>query len=155
MYPFKLHEGPQLDANGEWKCSVMPEKTYRTNSWSDSYKDISIYQHGEPVKLGGEGSSIMLPESEEFLVKLVGTYTNPADPTNPKRYESVYRLKPAENEENKVSDGVYKFRSGRFYTIAVAVYGLKTVVVNSEIKAWEPGSSLEIDPDNPVGGGIY
>ena len=155
MYPFMLHEGPQKDASGQWKCSVMPTNTYRTNPWSDSYIGRSIYQHGDPVRIGGEGSCILLPEQEEFLIKLVATYTDPADPTNPKRYESVYRLKPAVNEDNKVSDGVYKFRSGRYYTIAVAVYGLKHIEVYSDIQAWQTGAPVEIDPDNPIEGKIY
>lgn len=158
LYPFMLHEGPKQDANGQWKCSVMPEKTYRTNPWDKAYEDktLSIYQHGDPVRLGGEGSCMLLPEQEEFLIKLVATYdSDPNDPTKKRTFESVYRLKPQENKENMGEDGKYKFRSGRYYTIAVAVYGLKEIKVFSQIKDWEQGASVEIDPDNPIGGEIY
>ena len=155
MYPFKLHEGPQKDDNGQWKCSPMRTNFYRTNEWNDSYIGTPIDKHGDPVRIGGEGSCIMLPEQEEFLSKLVATYTNPKEPTNPQRFESVYRLKPIENDDNKVSDGVYKFRSGHYYTIAVAVYGLKEIKVFSEIDKWNQGATVVIDPDNPVGGEKY
>lgn len=166
---FVLHEGPHKNDDGKWVCDVMPAGQYKANPWHKEYNPdpdnhpelawpitdrIWPENNEEIVRLGGEKACIMLPESEEFLVKIVGTY-DPDDPTKKRRFESVYRLTPQRNEENLGEDGKYRFCSGRYYTIAVAVYGLEVVVVNSTIVAWKPGATVEIDPDNPVGGDIY
>jgi len=169
---FRLHEGPHKNDDGKWVCDVMPEGQYKTNPWHkeynpdpDNHPELAwpitdrIQPDEEIICLGSKvhkGACIMLPESEEFLVKIVGTYDpDPNDPTKKRKFESVYRLTPQRNEENLGEDGKYRFCSGRYYTIAVAVYGLEVVVVNSTIDAWKDGKTVEIDPDNPVGGDIY
>lgn len=166
---FKLHEAPKPDADGNWKCDEMPEGKYHTNPWHKEYDPdpekhpelkVPITERIQPdeekVFLGGEGACIMLPESEEFLVKIVATYDpDPDDPTKKRQFESVYALKPQQSDANKGEDGVYRFCSGHYYSIAVAVYGLQEIKVFTTIDGWKEGETMPIDFDNPVGGGIY
>lgn len=164
---FVLREGPQKNEDGKWDCPEMPAGKYRTNPWHEEYnpKDNPelawpiidrIWPGEEKVCLGGESACIMLPESEEFLVKILATYDpDPNDPTKKRRFESVYRLKPQQSEENLGEDGIYRFQSGRYYTIAVAVYGLKEIELFTEIGTWKPAGEITIDPDNPEEADIY
>lgn len=166
---FELRESPHKNEDGKWVCDVMPAGKYRTHLWHKEYNPdpvehpelaVPITERIQPdekkVYIGGDSACIMLPESEEFLVKIVGTYDpDSLDKTKKRKFESVYRLKPQENDNNKGEDGILRFRPGRYYTIAVAVYGLKEIELFTEIDAWKSAGEITIDPDNPEEADIY
>ena len=122
----------------EWKESYWADKAAGTK--------IPIFER-DHIDLG---SSMMLPQSSEFVITICSTYKDVYG--NEQKYKSHYRVTAAslgENPDNwDEATQQYVFKRARYYTINLAVYGLQPIQVIANIEGWKDGGEVYVDPDD-------
>jgi hypothetical protein len=124
--------------NVEWKEKYWVNKAVGTA--------IPIFER-DPLNLG---TSMMLPQSSEFVITICSTYTDATGGSHVMK--SHYRVTAAslgENPDNwDEATQQYVFKRARYYTINLAVYGLQPIQVIANIEGWKEGEEIIIGPDD-------
>jgi hypothetical protein len=157
---YYLHEKPEIvdsvQADSTTRrmlrnCAMLPASKYSVE-WKDEYwvdkaagTKIPIFER-DHLDIG---TSMMLPQSPEFVITICSTYTDATGGEH--KMKSHYRVTAAsvgENPDNwDEATQQYVFKRARYYTINLAVYGLQPIQVIANIESWKEGGVIYIDPD--------
>jgi hypothetical protein len=157
---YYLHEKPEIVDSVQADSTtrrmlrnsvMMPAGKYKAE-WKDAYwideaahKAVPIFER-DHIDVG---TSMMLPQSPEFVITICSTYTDATGGSQ--KMKSHYRVTAAslgENPDNwDEATQQYVFKRARYYTINLAVYGLQPIQVIGNIEAWKEGGEIYIDPD--------
>jgi len=151
-----LHENPELEEvtleDGTIEERLKPceliDSGYYHVEWKKGYANTTLNQR-EYVDIGG---SIILPSRQEYVITIVATQNREGEI---KRIVSTYRVAAPEKEENRDADGNYVFKTGRYYTINLVVYGLQPIKVFANIEGWQEGETIIVDPDDAETEQVY
>ena len=89
---------------------------------------------------------VMLADSYkmQFTLKQTGI----ADP----RPSKVYTLNKDLVDVDSNTDGIQSpdnLKIGYEYVVTIKIFGLEDIEIYAELKPWEPGGNITIDPDDP------
>ena len=73
----------------------------------------------------------------------------PGEPLDVAALETVIdatKVTPKEGDEG----GLTTFEAGKTYDVTIIVYGMEQIEVTAELKDWEEGGSVVIDPDQDM-----
>lgn len=142
--------------NGE-KCEpIDPESDKYRLKWdrSDLFETVNGKEQLKNIfdrpsmRIGG---SMMVPPAESYQIDLHFDQEIRDKDGNVKESETRRGLTSSYivKVPNAAEDGSSKFKSGYKYDIHIAVYGLQEIQVTANIKDWQNGGIIDIDPDAP------
>ena len=99
----------------------------------------------------GNGASILaVPGVASYWLTVQLKYNEAASATNTTPIEAIHMELKAEELKNGVdSANATEFEAGKEYNVTIKVIGPKEVEITADLKPWEDGGSVTIDPDTP------
>ena len=118
----------------------------------ESFDAVQVDQNTAGNHLGDEGACLLVaPGMDQIEMEIHMEHTDYNIPIE------SYKYTVKASEVKKEVDGnlvpVTSFEAGLSYDFYVYVYGPEEILVDAKVAKWEPGGSVEIDPDKPLSGG--
>ena len=123
---------------------------------TNGVKDFTAYE--VPDYTGADQAAVKVGESL-MVIPGVGSYklkvsmtqegNTPGDPLEVDDLETVIdatKVTPKEGSEGDLT----MFEAGKTYDVTIIVYGMEQIEVTAELKDWEDGGSVVIDPDQDM-----
>lgn len=123
---------------------------------TNGVKDFTAYE--VPDYTGADQAAVKVGESL-MVIPGVGSYklkvsmtqegNTPGDPLEVDALETVIdatKVTPKEGSEGDLT----MFEAGKTYDVTIIVYGMEQIEVTAELKDWEEGGTVTIDPDQDM-----
>ena len=98
----------------------------------------------------GNGASILaVPGVASYWLTVKLKYNDAASATNTTPIDDIrMELKAGDLKKGGASANATEFEAGKEYNVTIKVIGPKEVEITADLKAWEDGGNVEIDPDD-------
>ena len=147
MADFSVSE--KADAPGGRYPGQLKKGGY-TFDWLEEKSSIKEQREQNASVVQNVGSSLLLPPSAEYVVKITYVYKKEGTSETEQRV-ARYRVRPTVDvgdRQRRDTDGNLMFSDGVHYGIKIAVWGLQKIELSGTVQGWKTSDEdIEIDPD--------
>lgn len=127
---------------------------YKDNGELEAFKAFQVPTYvsdgantAQPI---GNGASILaVPGVASYWLTVQLKYNEAASATNTTPIDAIHmELKAEELKNGEDSANATEFEAGKEYNVTIRVIGPKKVEITADLKPWEDGGSVTIDPDD-------